>query len=167
MVVRTDSTREVGLRGATAADLPAIERLLVSSGLPTAGVADALGGFVVAESVDAKRIVGVVGLEVCCHEYALLRSTAVEPEWRGSGLGRRLVERAIAEAESRGIKAMYLLTTTAERYFPSFGFVRTSRESVPDEVKQSVEFREACPASATAMSLDLGSRSRATSAHAD
>ena len=166
MTIRTESAREVGLRAARAADLPAIAQLLVSSGLPTAGVAEALGGFVVAESVNAKRIVGVVGLEVCCREYALLRSTAVEPEWRGSGLGRRLVERAIAEAESRGIKAMYLLTTTAERYFPSFGFVTTSRESVPDEVKQTVEFREACPVSATAMSLDLGRRSRATSTHA-
>lgn len=142
------------------ADLPAIEQLLVSAGLPVVGVGDALSGFLVAESLESKCIVGVVGLEICCDEYALLRSTAVEPEWRGSGVGRRLVERAIAEAESRGIKAMYLLTTTAERYFPSFGFVKTTREAVPDEVKQSVEFREACPASATVMSLDLGDRPR-------
>jgi amino-acid N-acetyltransferase len=148
-------TREAALRAATPGDLPAIERLLVASGLPTDGVADELAGFVVAESEQDNRIVGVVGLELCCREYALLRSTAVEPEWRGSGLGRRLVTHAIAEAESRGIKALYLLTTTAERYFPSFGFVKTSRERVPDEVKQSVEFREACPASATVMALDL------------
>lgn len=97
----------------------------------------------------------MVGLELCCEEYALLRSTAVAPDWRGTGLGRRLVTHVIAEAESRGIKALYLLTTTAERYFPSFGFVKTQRDAVPDEVKQSVEFREACPASATVMSLDL------------
>ena len=147
---------EAALRTATRSDLPAIERLLVASGLPTAGVADALGGFVVAESEPDKRIVGVVGLEHCCDEYALLRSTAVEPTWRGTGLGRRLVTHAIAEAESRGIKALYLLTTTAERYFPSFGFVKTPRDAVPDEVKQSVEFREACPASATVMALELG-----------
>ena len=147
---------EASLRIATRSDLPAIERLLVSSGLPTAGVADALGGFVVAESEPDRRIIGVVGLEHCCDEYALLRSTAVEPEWRGTGRGRRLVTQAIAQAESRGIKALYLLTTTAERYFPSFGFVKTERDAVPDEVKQSVEFREACPASATVMALELG-----------
>ena len=143
------------LRGATSADLPAIERLLVASGLPTAGVAEALDGFLVAESAAPKQIVGVVGVETCCREHALLRSTAVDPAWRGTGLGKRLVERAIAEAESRGVKAMYLLTTTADRYFPSFGFVKTTRDAVPDEVKQSVEFREACPATATVMSLDL------------
>jgi N-acetylglutamate synthase-like GNAT family acetyltransferase len=147
---------EATLRRAATADLPAIERLLVVSGLPTAGVAEALGGFLVAESSESKQIVGVVGVEACCSEYALLRSTAVDPAWRGTGVGKRLVERAIAEAESRGMRGMYLLTTTAERYFPSFGFVKTTRDAVPDEVKQSVEFREACPATATVMSLDLG-----------
>ena len=151
----TTEAREVTLRRATRRDLPAIERLLVSSGVPTAGVADALRGFVVAVSEHDQRIVGVVGLEHCCDEYALLRSAAVEPEWRGAGLGRRLVTLVIADAESRGIKALYLLTTTAERYFPTFGFVTTQRDAVPDEIKQSVEFREACPASATVMALEL------------
>jgi amino-acid N-acetyltransferase len=79
----------------------------------------------------------------------------VSPEWRGTGLGKRLVEHVIADAESRGIRALYLLTTTAERYFPSFGFRKTARDGVPEEVKGSVEFREACPASATVMALEL------------
>lgn len=149
----TTDAREAALRVAIDSDLPAIERLLAASGLPTAGVAEALRGFVVAES--DRTIVGVVGLELCCDEYALLRSTAVAPDWRGTGLGRRLVTHVIAEAESRGIKALYLLTTTAERYFPTFGFVKTQRDTVPDEVKRSVEFREACPASATVMTLEL------------
>jgi arsenite methyltransferase len=140
------------LRPATDADLPAVEQMLAASGLPTTGVAEALGEFIVAESGD--RIVGVVGLELC-GEHALLRSTAVAPEWQGRGLGRQLVERIIAEAEARGIKALYLLTTTAERYFPSFGFVRTVRESVPEPVRATAEFSSACPASATIMCLPL------------
>jgi amino-acid N-acetyltransferase len=155
MAPKTTEAREASLRAATDKDLPAIERLLVSSGLPTAGVVDALRGFIVAESEDDKRIVGVVGLELCGGEYALLRSAAVEPDWRGTGLGRRLVTHLIADAESRGVKALYLLTTTAERYFPSFGFVRMQRDVVPDAVKQSIEFREACPASTTVMALAL------------
>ncbi len=35
--------------------------------------------------------------------------------------------RAIGDAEARGAKALYLLTTTAESYFPSFGFRPTPR----------------------------------------
>lgn len=145
--------RNATLRPATPADLDAIARLLEESKLPLAGVRESLEGFVVADHED--QLVGVAGLECLGAEYALLRSVAVEPAWRGTGLGKRLVERVIADAESRGIQALYLLTTTAERYFPSFGFTRTDRSSVPDEVKQSVEFREACPASATVMALDL------------
>lgn len=136
------------IRPAIPDDLPAVEALLVASGLPTAGVAGALGSFLVATHDDA--IVGVVGVEQCCG-YGLLRSTAVDASWRSRGLGRRLVERAIAGAESAGLQALYLLTTTAERYFPSFGFSVTTRDEVPDVVRDTVEFRSACPASAVVM----------------
>jgi amino-acid N-acetyltransferase len=152
---RTDQT--VSLRPATGRDLPAIERLLAASSLPLAGVAENLESFLVAESAGGE-LVGVAGLEVCCNN-ALLRSTAVDPAWRGRGVGRQLVERIIADAESRGIRALYLLTTTAERYFPSFGFTRTTRDAVPEEVRATAEFQGACPASAVVMTRELATAS--------
>src|SRR5690348_8370072 len=109
-----DTTPRAQLRGAQPSDLPAIERLLTASNLPLDGVKDALQSFVVAES--AGELVGVAGLE-SCSENALLRSVAVADTWRSRGVGRALVERVIADAESRGIPALYLLTTTAERWF--------------------------------------------------
>jgi amino-acid N-acetyltransferase len=99
-------------------------------------------------------LVGVAGLEVCCDD-ALLRSVAVKPEWRSKGVGRALVTRAISDAEARGIRALYLLTTTAEHYFPSFGFKKITREDVPEPVRATDEFTTACPASATVMSLSF------------
>jgi amino-acid N-acetyltransferase len=152
MTTRTHT--EPVVRRATPSDLTEIERLLTASNLPVDSVAGALDGFLVAEHEG--RLVGVVGVEGC-GEYGLLRSTAVDPVWRGRGLGRQLVERAIAEAEARGLDALYLLTTTAERYFPSFGFSRTTRDAVPEPVRQTSEFQVACPASATVMTLDLTS----------
>jgi amino-acid N-acetyltransferase len=140
------------IRKAAQSDLPAIEALLKSSDLPTSGVKESLGGFLVAES--DQRIVGVVGLERC-GGYGLLRSTAVAPEWRGKHVAKRLVEQIIARAEAQGIQSLYLLTTTAERYFPSFGFTVTTRDTVPEPVKATEEFRVACPASATVMRLPL------------
>lgn len=145
MVAATDSTE---LRAATEADLEQIERLLRVSGLPLEGVREALPTFVVAQSGDA--IVGVAGLEVC-GDNALLRSVAVAGEWRSQGLGRALVTRVISDAEARGIRALYLLTTTAERYFPSFGFHTIAREAVPNDIQTTKEFQSACPASATVM----------------
>lgn len=141
------------LRPARPADLDAVERLLTASSLPLDGVAEALSGFVVAEA--DSRLVGVAGLEVCC-DNALLRSVAVDPAWRSHGVGRALVTRVISDAEARGIRGLYLLTPTAERYFPSFGFTRVAREAVPDDVRATAEFRGACPASAAVMCRSCG-----------
>ena len=143
------------IRPAARADFPPIEALLAASHLPSIGASDLLDGFFVADNNG--EIVGVVGLEHCARDYALLRSTAIASEWRGRSLGRRLVERAIEDAKRRGIVSLYLLTTTAERYFPQFGFVTTRRELVPAEVQATAEFRGACPASATVMSVTLAS----------
>jgi amino-acid N-acetyltransferase len=141
------------LRPARAGDLPAIERLLTDAGLPVAGVAEMLETFTVATS--GTDLVGVAGLELC-HDNALLRSVAVLPEWRSRGLGRRLVTHVVADAEARGFRALYLLTTTAERYFPSFGFRQITRDAVPADIRETEEFVSACPASATVMERRLG-----------
>lgn len=140
------------IRPAGDTDLAAIEELLTQSDLPLDGVREALDTFVVAEADG--DLVGVAGLEICCDD-ALLRSVAVSPEWRSRGVGRALVTRAISDAEARGIRALYLLTTTAEGYFPSFGFKSVARADVPEAVRATREFTVACPASAAAMSRSL------------
>ena len=86
----------------------------------------------------------------------MLRSVAVQPSWRGSGLARQLIDRLLETANERGTHDIYLLTTTAEHYFPRFGFACIARTEVPAEVQDSIEFREACPASAVVMRKDPG-----------
>jgi amino-acid N-acetyltransferase len=142
----------ISIRSAVDADLPSITSLLAANELPIEGVTEALRGFLVAEADN--RIIGVVGMEYC-GSYGLLRSTAVDAVWRGQGAARRLVERVIDEARTRGIRAVYLLTTTAEHYFPSLGFATVSRDTMPEPIRQTREFRGACPASAVAMTLSL------------
>lgn len=142
----------VTLRPATRADLPAVEHLLRTLDLPTAGVAEWVERFWIADH--GGKAVGVVGLEQYGDE-ALLRSVAVDPSWRSAGLGRALVDAALRAARTAGAREMYLLTTTAERYFARLGFVQIARDDVPGAVQQSVEFREACPASAVVMRTEL------------
>src|SRR5437763_3892769 len=129
MITSNDVQHSAQLRPARADDLAAVEQLLAASQLPLDGVREALSTFIVAQA--GADIVGVAGLEVCC-DNALLRSVAVHDAWRSRGLGRALVTRTIAEAEARGINALYLLTTTADRYFPTFGFRTIERDAVPD-----------------------------------
>lgn len=129
-------------------DASEILRLLQSSGLPTDGLTDHLDTAVVARQTD--RVVGSAAIEVYA-DGALLRSVAVSPEARALGVGRQLTDAAIQLAREVGTPAVYLLTTTAETYFPRFGFERISRQDVPLTVQTSVEFTSACPASATVM----------------
>lgn len=142
----------VELRTARPADLPRVLDLLSNARLPTEGVAEAFSHFVVAESEGL--LVGVAGLEVY-GASALLRSVVVEDSWRGSGVGRRLIENALDEAKGRGIDDVFLLTTTAEHYFPRFGFACVNRESVAADVQASVEFQGACPSTAVLMRKSL------------
>ena len=153
MIAEAKNSGRINLRTAQPADLPAVLSLLERSELPTAGVADTFSHFLVAEA-DGK-LVGVAGLELY-DGSALLRSVAVDGPWRGTGVGRVLVERALDLARERGIEDIYLLTTTAEHYFPKFGFACVSRDSVADGVRKSVEFQCACPASAKVMRRTVG-----------
>jgi amino-acid N-acetyltransferase len=140
------------IRNAIDADLGAVERLLLASNLPVEGVAENFSNFLVAETDDG--IAGAVGLEK--HDsFALLRSAAVAPEHRGSGIGRRLIEELLTRAGRMGITDVYLLTTTAEDYFPRFGFKRSTRTAVPELLKSSAEFQGACPETATVMARSL------------
>jgi len=148
MITEVKNGECLEVRTAKEKDLPAVLSLLGRADLPTAGVADAFSHFIVAESEG--RLIGVVGLELYGGS-ALLRSAAVEESWRGSGVGRVLVDRALDMARQHRIEDVYLLTTTAEHYFPKFGFACVSRDAVAEEVRSSVEFQTACPASAVVM----------------
>jgi amino-acid N-acetyltransferase len=137
------------IRDATSSDLQAVEQLLLASKLPVEGVKDNFSTFMVAE--DEGAIAGAIGLEKY-GSAALLRSAVVSPANRGTGIGRRLVERLLQRANEDGIDDVYLLTTTAEKYFPKFGFIPTTRSAIPESVKASAEFRGACPDTAVVMS---------------
>jgi amino-acid N-acetyltransferase len=129
-------------------DLEAIARLLSDHKLPLDGLREHLSTTIVARHSEA--IVGSAALEVY-DDGALLRSVAVAPGHQHSGLGRTLVDSAIDLARVRDVPALYLLTTTAEQYFPRFGFERIERADVPAGVRRSVEFTSACPSSAVVM----------------
>ncbi len=149
------------LRSATRDDLAAVERLLADAGLPTDDVAALFAGhaadFVVAEAPDAPgELAAVAGLEICGDD-ALLRSVAVRPAWRRHGVGEALVRHLVLAAEARGVRAMYLLTMTAEHYFPRFGFERVARDAVPAAVAATREFRGLCPSTAVPMRCPLES----------
>jgi amino-acid N-acetyltransferase len=129
-------------------DLPEALDLLRRSQLPTQGVVEHFGNYVVVR--DEGHLMGVAGLEVYGSD-ALLRSVAVDPDYRGDGAGRALVEAALALARRMSLREVYLLTTTARAFFERQGFADCARAEAPPSIQGSWEFREGCPTSSALM----------------
>jgi amino-acid N-acetyltransferase len=129
-------------------DLPAVRRLLESQHLPLDGIDEHVSTMVVAKQEG--EVVGAAAVELYA-DGALLRSVVVDPIVQGQGLGHRLSDAALNIAKDRGTRTAFLLTTTAERFFPKLGFEQIVREDVPASVQASIEFQSACPVSAVVM----------------
>lgn len=141
------------VRAAQHDDLEGVRALLRTSDLPLDGLDEQFGpSYAIAESDGA--IIGVEGIEVYERD-GLLRSAAVDPAWRGRGVGDALTRNRIDWARHSGLRSLYLLTTTAGAWFPRFGFVAASRDAAPAGIRSSREFAEACPATALFMKLPL------------
>jgi amino-acid N-acetyltransferase len=142
----------MNIQAAKTADLPHILTLLKAAALPVAGIENHIETALVAR--DSERLLGCAAVEVY-GQAGLLRSVAVEAGRRGEGLGERLTKAALELARKRGVRHIYLLTTTASHFFPRFGFTAIPRAEVDPALNQSEELRGACPASALAMRAAL------------
>jgi amino-acid N-acetyltransferase len=147
---------DIEIRGARADDRDAVAALLERTALPPDGL-DEQFGEAYAVAVADGEIVGAAGVEVY-GSAGLLRSVAVDPAWRGRGLGQRLSEERLSWAAARGLDTVYLLTTTAADFFPRLGFVPVPREEVPAEVRGSLQFAGVCPSTAAVLAVWLEAR---------
>ncbi len=134
------------------ADLKAIQTLLKKCELPHEDVSSHLVNFITAKT--KSTIIGVNGIEIY-GQYGLLRSLAVDPAYRGRGISRDLNANIIARAHQAGVKTLYLFTETAERYAAKLGFSTISRESVPESIQGTTQFRYSCPKTATCMLKEI------------
>jgi arsenate reductase len=141
------------VRPAAPAERGIVLQLLQQASLPVQDLGDADAvRFWVAE--DRGQVVGAIGLER--HgDTGLLRSLVVAPSARNRGIGRELVATLEREARRAGIGQLALLTQTARPFFERLGYAAIARDSAPDAVKESAEFRSVCPASATCMVKSL------------
>ena len=98
------------LRAGTEGDAASIRALLESAGLPTEDLLTSNPQFVVAW--DNSRLVAVGALQRFA-AAALLRSVAVAPDRRGSGLGRTIVRDLERIANLGRVERLFLLTQTS------------------------------------------------------
>lgn len=93
---------------------------------------EALREFHVAAEDDG-GIVGCVAVDLFWADLAEVKSLAVSPERRGQGVGRMLLEAAIADARRIGATRLFALTYE-EAFFRRMGFQRIDRETLPEKV---------------------------------
>ncbi len=129
-----------------------VATFLAGAGLPANDLPEDLPHFFKAEIGNA--LAGTVGLEMY-GRFALLRSLAVSERFRSQRIGEQLYGAALKYAVENGVRELFLITTTADRYFAKFGFAGIDRETAPPEIRQTAQFRDICPSSATVMRLVL------------
>jgi amino-acid N-acetyltransferase len=142
----------VSVRRATRADRGSLAALLDAAGLPTDAVGADDGRFY-AGRLDGDVVCGG-GLEL--HgSAALVRSVVVADDYRGRGFGGALCDELEAAAERAGATTASLLTTTAAEYFERRGYRPVAREDAPRAVRQTSQFADVCPSTATYMEKNL------------
>jgi N-acetylglutamate synthase-like GNAT family acetyltransferase len=151
----------VRIRAAHLRDLPELQAFIAGYGsdgtlLPRSqsNLLHYLRDFRVA--VDRKgRLVGCGALQLVNDGLAEIRSVAVDPAWRGSGIGSRLVRILLRDATRLGIGRVFCLTRRIA-FFGRLGFVPVPMERFPEKVWNDCRLcarRDACDE--TAMELAL------------
>ncbi len=79
------------------------------------------------------QIVGCVALTVIWADLAEIRSLAVDAQFSGRGIGRRLVEWAVGEARKLQIRKLMALTYE-QGFFEKLGFEAVAKETLPLKV---------------------------------
>jgi N-acetylglutamate synthase-like GNAT family acetyltransferase len=130
------ATPSIKVRSATAEDAPAIFAIIdrcAANGtvLPRnqEDIGLTIASFVVGE-VDG-RMLACAALVACGSSDAEIRSVAVDPQSRGTGLGRAVVEYVVSEAQALGVERLFLLTRLPG-FFERVGFQVIDPEHLPD-----------------------------------
>ena len=133
------------LREIAQPDKAAALELLKTSKLPTSDLEEApvrlFGIF------HAGKLIAVSGLEIYGTE-AILRSVAIQPAYRSTGLGAALLAATEAKARELQLTDLFLLTTTAEKFFRKHHYMDYERNACSEEIRHSQEFSNICPSTA-------------------
>ncbi len=100
---------------------------------PLSELYTSLRDLVVAVDEESGEVVGCCGLHIIWENLAEIRSLAVLDTHQGKGIGRRLVEACIAEAQDLGIGQLFTLTYETG-FFEHLGFRIVDKNVFPQKI---------------------------------
>jgi len=131
--------REVRLRQARVGDIAALAEFIAAyTGDGTllarsrANLLHYLRDFRVAAD-GAGRLIGCGALQLVNEDLAEIRSLAVDPAWRGAGLGGAILRALIADARDLGVARAFCLTRRTA-FFARHGFFVVPMQRYPDKI---------------------------------
>jgi amino-acid N-acetyltransferase len=152
MILEDNDDEKMKIRKAIKTDVALIKKMLRDNDLPFEDISLQKVSLLIGYS--NSKILGVSGVEIYGN-YGLLRSLVIREPFRESGLGKELVFKLIEYVKLKGVKELYLLTTTAEGFFKKLGFKKIERSNVPEIVQTTREFKDLCPVSASCMKKEI------------
>ena len=127
------------MRSATIHDVPRIQEIICAHAelgkmlfKSYAQLYEDLRDFGVYET-EGGDVVGCAALTIIWADLAEVRSLAVDEEYRGKGIGRKLVEWTVEEARRLGIRRLMALTYE-QMFFERLGFDVVAKEALPLKV---------------------------------
>lgn len=127
---------DVTVRRARTGDVPAIRRLIdhyaadrILLDKPTVTLFEDIQEFWVAERDADGTLAGCGALHVMWRDLAEVRTIAVAPEFRRSGVGHAILEKLLATAGWLGVRRVFCLTFET-RFFAGHGFTELDESGV-------------------------------------
>ncbi|WP_411145754.1 amino-acid N-acetyltransferase [Streptomyces sp. x-80] len=128
------------VRRARTGDVPAVRRLIDSysrDGIlldkATVTLYEDIQEFWVAERDEDGEVVGCGALHVMWEDLAEVRTLAVDPQLRGSGVGHQVLDKLLRTAGWLGVRRIFCLTFEVD-FFAKHGFVEIGETPVDGDV---------------------------------
>ncbi|UYQ63614.1 amino-acid N-acetyltransferase [Streptomyces peucetius] len=125
------------VRRARTGDVPDVRRLVdpyVGEGIlldkATVTLYEAIQEFWVAERDEDGLVVGCGALHVMWEDLAEVRTLAVDPAFKGHGIGHLVLEKLVATARRLGVRRVFCLTFEVD-FFSRHGFVEIGETQTP------------------------------------
>ena len=95
--------------------------------------------------------VGYAGYQPCDEHHVLVRSLVVLPAHRGQGYGSTVIKELMQRFAALDLGHAWLLTNDQQPFFEKNLFAQAAREAAPHSVRNTREFHDLCPETATLM----------------
>ena len=82
---------------------------------------------------DRGRLIGCCSLAVQWDNLAEVKALAVDPDYQGRGIGRKLLDACIKDAHLLGVTRVFALTMK-DGFFTRLGFARVTKNNLPHKV---------------------------------